>query len=237
MRNLGGCRGPWGVSMGRGRSLAVSPVTAVNKVAQRLTLKLAALIFNQLNHSPLKCKLYLNLHVYFFFFFFFTEAPPKSSPPISTSVTATSRTGEHTHTHTQTKSYAWWKKYLKHVHILENVVNICIINDLSYPPATQITRMHFFYYPTHLTHGLSTAPADINRHPRITTAQISTASLGCRLPSWGDKWVEICMCRLCEKDAFHTRSGNRTTLEYVDVIIHIMRFGPYELREFYQRRM
>ncbi len=24
--------------------------------------------------------------------------------------------------------------YLKHVHILENVVNICIINDLSYPP-------------------------------------------------------------------------------------------------------
>ncbi len=38
-------------------------------------------------------------------------------------------------THTQTKSYAWWKNiYLKHVHILENVVNICIINDLSYPP-------------------------------------------------------------------------------------------------------
>ncbi len=23
------------------------------------------------------------------------------------------------------------------------------------------------------------------------------------------------MCRLCEKDAFHTRSGNWTTLEYV----------------------
>ncbi len=30
----------------------------------------------------------------------------------------------------------------------------------------------------------------------------------------------------CVSDAFHTRSGNWTTLEYVDVIIHIMRFGP-----------
>ncbi len=56
-------------------------------------------------------------------------------------------------THTQTnESYAWWKKkYLKHVHILEN---ICIINDLPYSPEThpQIIRMHFFitrpaYYP------------------------------------------------------------------------------------------
>ncbi len=44
------------------------------------------------------------------------------------------------------------------------------------------------------------------------------------------------MCGLCEKDAFHTRSGNRTTLEYVDVINH-MRFGPYNLQEFYRRRM
>ncbi len=45
------------------------------------------------------------------------------------------------------------------------------------------------------------------------------------------------MCRLCEKDAFHTRSGNWTTLEYVDVIIHIRRFGPYKLREFYWMQM
>ncbi len=37
----------------------------------------------------------------------------------------------------------------------------------------------------------------------------------CRLPGWGDKWVEICMCRLCEKDAFHTRPGNSATLEFV----------------------
>ncbi len=50
MRNLGGCRGPWGVSMGEGGGVAVSPVTAVNKAVQHLTLKLAALIFNQLNH-------------------------------------------------------------------------------------------------------------------------------------------------------------------------------------------
>ncbi len=54
------------------------------------------------------------------------------------------------------------KKNLKHVHILENVVNVCIINDLSYPPATypQIIRMHFFNHQTHRTRGLSTAPAD-----------------------------------------------------------------------------
>ncbi len=63
--------------------------------------------------------------------------------------------------------------YLKHVQILENVVNICIINDLSYPPANN--QSAFFYYPTR---GLSTAPADITT---ITTAQISTASLGCEV--------------------------------------------------------
>ncbi len=74
------------------------------------------------------------------------------------------------------------KIYLKHVRILENVVNICIINDLSYHPAThlQIIRMHFFI----------TRPADYpqrrgyNLHSRITTAhsaQISTASLGCKV--------------------------------------------------------
>ncbi len=51
------------------------------------------------------------------------------------------------------------KKYLKHVHVLENVVNICIINDLSYPPAThpQIIRMHFFI----------TRPADYPQRRRI----------------------------------------------------------------------
>ncbi len=49
--------------------------------------------------------------------------------------------------------------YLKHVHILENVVNIYIINDLSYPPAThpQIIRMHFFI----------TRPEDYPQRPRI----------------------------------------------------------------------
>ncbi len=56
-------------SMGEGggvffaRNIVVSPVTAVNKTTQHLTLKLAALIFNQLNHSLLKCKVYLNLHL------------------------------------------------------------------------------------------------------------------------------------------------------------------------------
>ncbi len=28
----------------------------------------------------------------------------------------------------------------------------------------------------------------------------------CRLPCWGGKWVEICTCRLCEKDAFHKKT-------------------------------
>ncbi len=56
-------------------------VTTLNKAVQHLTLKLAALIFNQLIHSLLKCKLYLNLHVYLVFF---TRAPPESSH-ISTS--------------------------------------------------------------------------------------------------------------------------------------------------------
>ncbi len=87
----------------------------------------------------------------------------------------------HTHTHTQTKSYAWWKNiYLKHVRILENVVNICIIND----PAThlQIIRMHFFIRlpDPRIIHSAR----GYNRHPRITTAhsaQISTASLGCKV--------------------------------------------------------
>ncbi len=95
MRNLGGCRGPWGVSMGEGVKSFCQGVTTVNKAEQHLTLKLAALIFNQLNHSLLKCKLYLNLQ--------FT--PPKSSPPISTSEPFLSlqhpeQANTHTHTHT-----------------------------------------------------------------------------------------------------------------------------------------
>ncbi len=63
------------------------------------------------------------------------------------------------HTHTNEIVCLMKKKYLKHVHVLENVVNICIINDLSYPPAThpQIIRMHFFI----------TRPADYPQHPRI----------------------------------------------------------------------
>ncbi len=60
------------LGMGGGGSIAknivVSPVTPVNIAVVHLTLKLAALIFNQLNHSLLKCKLYLNLHGQVFFF-------------------------------------------------------------------------------------------------------------------------------------------------------------------------
>ncbi len=44
--------------------------------------------------------------------------------------------------------------YLTHVHILENVVDICI----TIPANNQNA---FFYYPTR---GLSAAPADITNH-------------------------------------------------------------------------
>ncbi len=36
------------------------------------------------------------------------------------------------------------------------------------------------------------------------------------------------MCRLCEKDAF-IQDLQPDTLEYIDLIIHIMRFGPYSV--------
>ncbi len=101
----------------------------------------------------------------------------------------------HTHTHTYQRNRMPDEKniYLKRVHILENVVNICIINDLSYPP--WVTR-------------------------KYTSAQISTASLGCKVCQ-----VEgICMCRLCEKDAFHTRSATGQPWNIL-TWFHIMRFG------------
>ncbi len=56
--------------------------------------------------------------------------------------------------------------YLKHVHILENIFNICIINDLSYPPATQpqIIRMHCLLTDPRIIRSAR----GYNRHPRIT---------------------------------------------------------------------
>ncbi len=69
--------------------------------------------------------------------FFFFKALPKSSPPISTSEPFLSLQlpkQANTHTHKQNRMPGE-NIYLKHVHILENAVNICIINDLSYPPA------------------------------------------------------------------------------------------------------
>ncbi len=97
------------------------------------------------------------------------------------------------------------KIYIKTRRILENVVNICIINNLFYPPATPPSNNQnaFFLLPDpqiiHSARGY-------NRHPRITTAhsaQISTASLGCKVA----KLREFVCVRLCEKDAFHTRSA------------------------------
>ncbi len=85
------------------------------------------------------------------------------------------------HTHTQTKSYMPDEKNtFKHVHILENVVNICIINDLSYPPATHPQTRIFLLPDPQIIHSAR----GYTRRPRITTAhsaQISTASLGCKV--------------------------------------------------------
>ncbi len=100
--------------------------------------------------------------------------PPKSSPPISTSEPFLSlQHPEQANTHKRNRMPDE-KMYLKHVHILENVVNVCIINDLSYPPATylQIIRMHLFNHPTHRTHGLSTAPVDITRFARFSQQKL-----------------------------------------------------------------
>ncbi len=74
------------LSMLFARNIAVSLVTAVNKAAQHLTLKLAALIFNQLNHYLLKFNLYLNLHVYIYIYLFIKKKKKiiKDSSPIST---------------------------------------------------------------------------------------------------------------------------------------------------------
>ncbi len=64
------------------------------------------------------------------------------------------------------------KWILKHVHILEN---ICITNDLSHSPATQLIRMYFILHdPTdpRITRGY-------NRHPRITTAHLRPCQVKC----------------------------------------------------------
>ncbi len=143
------------------------------------------------------------------------------------------RTHTHTHTHTYI-SYAWWKNIFKTCWYFRKFVNICIINDLSYPPAThpKIIGMHFFISDLQIIHSAR----EYNRHPRISNAQITTASLGCEVAKlWGHMgWI---LSIVWEGYVFLTKSGNRTTLEYIDVIIYIMRFGPYKLREFYRRWM
>ncbi len=69
------------------------------------------------------------------------------------------------------------KMYLKHVHILQNVVNICIINDLSYLRLTHLqkNRMYFFI----------TQPADYPKRPRCLCT-----SLLCRYQQ--HHWVVGC---------------------------------------------
>ncbi len=73
-------------------------------------------------------------------------------------------------------------------------------------------------------HVFITRPADYpqrpyNLHPLITTAhsaQISTDSLGCKLREF--------VCVDCVRRMLFIQD-NRTTLEYTDLIIHIIRFG------------
>ncbi len=129
--------------------------------------KLAGLIFNQLNHSLLKCK----LSQFTCIVFFFTEAPPKSS--ISTSEPILSLQQANARAHTK-QIIPNQKIYLKRIHISENIVNICI-NDFSYLPAN---NQDAFYY---LTRGLSTAPADITTIVGMGTETRYLIGLGAKL--------------------------------------------------------
>lgn len=47
------------------------------------------------------------------------------------------------------------KMHLKHVNILENVVNICVINEFSYPPVIhpQLIRMYFLLPNPQIIHS------------------------------------------------------------------------------------
>ncbi len=174
MRNLGGCRGPWGYG-GEGwvffcQEYSRFPVNRSKwKAAQHLTLKLAALLFNKLNHSFLKCKFYLNLHEYIIF------CMPKHHLRLLLFLPVNSfchcnipnrqthaRRHARAHAHTQNQNrMPHEKKLLKNVHILENVVNIYIINDLSYLPVThpQKIRMHFCITRPKIINSARTASA------------------------------------------------------------------------------
>ncbi len=66
---------------------------------------------------------------------------------------------------------------------------------LIHPGSPANNQNAFLYYPTR---GLSTAPAD-NCHPRITTAhsaQISTASLGCKVAKLREFVCVDCLRRM-----------------------------------------
>ncbi len=122
--------------------------------------------------------------------------PSKSSPPISTSEPFLSlQHPEQANTHTQ-NHMPDEKMYLKQVHILENVVNICIINDLYYPPVThpQIIRMHFFI-------TRPTRPADITaiRASLLRRYQPHHWVVGCQVEGTnGLKFACVdCVRRMC----------------------------------------
>ncbi len=78
--------------------------------------------------------------------------------------TCSAHTHTHTHTHQRNRMPDEKNIYLKRVHILENVVNICIINDLSYPP--WVTR-------------------------KYTVRRYQQHHWVVKLPSWGNLYVSI----------------------------------------------
>ncbi len=103
---------------------------------------------------------------------------------------------------------------------------------LIHPGSPANNQNAFFYYPTH---GLSTAPADITsiRSSLLRTVhRYQQHHWVVKLPSWGNLYVSIVW-----EGCSSYKICNWTTLEYIHLIIHIMRFGPYKLREFYQRWM
>ncbi len=71
-------------------------------------------------------------------------------------------------------------------------------------PAVDLHKYFFSFAwaPPDSSPSVSTTDARFN-FPRLLLVQKSTAQMGCRLPGWGHKWLEICvLCRLCKVTPF-----------------------------------
>ncbi len=82
-------------------------------------------------------------------------------------------------------------------------------------------------------------PQRPHRNPHITTVQISTASLGCKVAKLrGQMGLILNVSILWEGCvSYKIWQPDNLGIGYIDVIIHKMRFRPYKLQEFYRRWM